>query len=179
MKPIIHFVVGDCLLREELKKLFSKHNNVIVDNSNILNMNYNKTLYVSLTSCLLSSIMKTHLVYFEFFKHNNILEEKIKEVGTYNNIKELLLQYNKNVTIQVEKQGENNYILYIPIKYSYTSKLPITHLYNAFEIIHQEAQKYQVNFIVIPLDSIIHFNLNDSINQYIANTIYNATKYLI
>jgi hypothetical protein len=155
MKPIIHFVVGDGLLREELKKLFSKHNNVIVDNSNILNMNYNKTLYVSLTSCLLSSIMKTHNVYFERFKHNKILEEKIKEVGIYNNVKELLLQYNKNVTIQVE----DNYILYIPIKYSYSSKLPITHIYNAFEIIYQEAQKYQVNYIVIPLDSVIHFNL--------------------
>lgn len=174
MRPIIHFVVGDFVLREELKKLFSKHNNIIIDNSNLSDVQYDEiTLYVSLTSCLLSSILKTHNVYFERFKHNEQLEEKIKEMGNYNNNKEILLPYHHYVTIQVD----TNYIAYIPIKYSNTSKLPISHLYNAFSMIYQEVQKYNTKYVVIPLDTIIQFDLNNSINQYVANTIYEAAHY--
>jgi hypothetical protein len=174
MRPIIHFVVGDFVLREELKKLFSKHNNIIIDNSNLSDVQYDEiTLYVSLTSCLLSSILKTHNVYFEHFKHNEQLEEKIKALGNYNNNKELLLPYHNCVIIQVD----TNYIAYIPIKYSNTSKLPISHLYNAFSMIYQEVQKYNIKYVVIPLDTIIQFDLNNSINQYVANTIYEAAHY--
>lgn len=175
MKPIIHFVVGDFLLREELIKLFKKHNNIIVDNHNLQNINYEKTLYVSLTSCLFSSIINTHNLYFERYKHNQELEDKIKEMGNYNNNKELFLPYHQYITIKV---GED-YILYTPIKYSSISKLPITHIYTGFEIIYQEMLKYNVNYIVIPLDNIINFNINDSINQYIAQTIYKSAHYFL
>ena len=142
MKPIIHFIVRDDFMREELKKLFNKHNNIIVDKSNLQNINYDNVLYVSLTCCLLSSIMQTHNIYFERFKHNNILEDKIKQMGNYTNTKELYLPYHEYITIQLEE----NYILYTPIKYSYVSKTPINHIYTTFYIIYQEIEKYQVKY---------------------------------
>lgn len=173
MKPVIHFIVGDFVLREELIKLFKKHNNIIVNNCTLQNINYEKTLYVSLTCCLLTSIMKTHNIYLERFKHNQELEDKIKEIGVYNNNKEILLPYHQYVTIRV---GED-YILYTPIKYSSISTLPISHIYSAFQIIYKQSQECLINYIVIPLDGLITFNINDSINQYIAETIYKASHY--
>ena len=67
MRPIIHFVVGDFLLREELKKLFSKHNNIIIDNSNLSDVQNAICIGIAVTF----SILLCKLLHYNAQSHFN------------------------------------------------------------------------------------------------------------
>jgi hypothetical protein len=173
MKPIIHFIVGDYAVREELKEIFKKENEVIINNDKIDTIS-GKILYISLTTCLATSILKINKIYLELFKHEKLLTEELNRNGHYNNKNEVYIPYNSYIMIEVPNNDAK--ILYIPIKYDYNSNVPLNHIYMIFDITYKEYQKYDIEKIVIPLDSIIIFNINNSINNIITKNIYHSYK---
>jgi hypothetical protein len=175
MKPIIHLLIKDYLLSEELKKLFKNNDNVIINNDNILELSLKNTLYVSLTCCLLSSFIEINKIYLDKFKHNELLQQKLNLVLHYTNTKELYIPYHSDIYINLQ----DNHILYIPIKYSIYSNISINHIYQAFQKIYNIYTKTNINYIIIPLYNILHNSiiLSEKNDQYIATNIYNAYNF--
>jgi hypothetical protein len=147
--------------------------NITISNDTILDYPIENNVFVSFTSCLVGDPTNIDNLYIRKFNHETILENKILEISKETNSNKKYIPYHSFININLDKTN----IIYIPIRFSIFSNVPVNHVYHAIETILQQipiiSNQYNIDTIVIPLDGIENFNATINMDRIIDN-IYSA-----
>jgi len=176
-KPIIHFITNNNEMLIEMNKIFFNHKNIVINDDSIFDMESNNIIFVSFTSCIIGQPTIIDTLYLNKFNHENILTEEINKLTKYSNTDIPYIPYNSLINISIN----NTHILYIPIRFSITSNIPINHIHNAITTIFDVYinTNYDVEKIVIPLDGIQNYKEYNINHCIIAKLLYDGYIYNI